>query len=90
MLKKSLKDGEFMSELQLQAVNMIDNMSDDNIMIVINFMKSLKNDNNLSKKKIALEKMKSLQKETANYFDANFDPDKARQIAMEEKYGRIS
>ena len=89
----------FMSALQEQAVQMIRNMSDDNVRFLIEVIQRLvlpKEHLKFPQATEADEGMKAFQKldaareEIKQYFPADFDPDKELEEARLERYESIS
>ncbi len=81
-----------MSVLQEQAVEMIRDLSDDNISFLIEIMQRLmpqKESLNNTASMQAFHRLDNARKEIKQYLPENFDPDKELEEALAERYGSI-
>lgn len=94
----TMKGGVYMSALQEQAVQMIHDLSDDNVSFLIEIIQRLMskssgietiqssgNDEGIQ----AFRRLDEARKEVWNYLPEGFDPDKELEEARKERYGSI-
>ncbi len=83
--------------VQEQAVQMIQDLSDDNVIFLIDFMKRFMLPENTKRKSVYMGDVTEFMKEMEHmrirakeYFPSNFDPKKIWEEALDEKYDHIS
>ena len=76
-----------MSILQEQAVQMISELSDDNVSFLIQRLMPRETDNKESMQ--ALHRLDAARKEILQYIPKEFDPDKELWEARAERYGSV-
>lgn len=86
-----------MSELQEQAVQMIQDLSDDNVSFLIEIIQKLMPQSSNTEPVQSLDdeaihafrRLDKARTEIWNYFPEEFDPDKELEEARKERYGSI-
>lgn len=80
------------------AAEMLSKMSEENYQALMTIIVHVYNDDksvqkkkqqSLDRKRRAFQRMEELRRNAHQYYGADFDPDKERADALEEKYGRI-
>lgn len=80
------------------AAEMLSEMSDENYRALMRIIISVYNDDkavqkkktqNINKKKRAFMRMQELREDAGRYYGPDFDAEKERAEAMEQKYGRF-
>lgn len=83
--------------VQEQAVQMIQDLSDDNVIFLIDFMKRFMLPENTKRKPVCMgdatefmKEMEHMRIRAKKYFPSNFDSKKIWEEALDEKYDHIS